>query len=66
MHLLIKDHKNWSKDSGTPPPSRPVISGNSGLNRHLSEMISLVIEPVANEAEGFEVDSTNEMLAKID
>ena len=49
-----------------PPPSRPVISGNSGLNRHLSEMISLVIEPVASESKGFEADSTGEMLAKID
>ena len=66
MQLLIKDHKNWHQSSGTPPPSRPVVSGNSGLNRHLSEMISLVIEPVASEADGFEVDSTGEMLAKID
>ena len=38
----------------------------AGLNRHLSEMISMVIEPVSRESDGFEIDSTGEMLAKID
>ena len=67
MNLLIKDHKkNWSPGSSDPPPSRPVISGNAGLNCHLSEIISLLIEPVAMESKGFEIDSTNEMLSKID
>ena len=66
MNLLIKDHKSWSPDSSDPPPSRPVISGNAGLNCHLSEIISLLIEPVAMESKGFEIDSTNEMLSKID
>ena len=65
MSLLIKDHKKWSCGSAGPIPSRPVISGNSGLNCHLSEIISKIIDPVADEIEGNEVDSTDEMLAKI-
>ena len=65
MVLLIKDHKGWSPDMNTPPPSRPVVSGNCGLNSHLSDLISLIMEPVTSEANGFEVDSTSEMLHRI-
>ena len=36
------------------------------MNRHLSEIISLILEPVANAANGAEVDSTGDMLDKID
>ena len=63
--LLIKDHKSWTEDSGKPVPSRPVISGNSGLNCHLSEMISMIIDPLAYEHNGNEVDSTDDMLDKL-
>ena len=66
MVLLIKDHKGWSPDMQTPPPSRPVVSGNCGLNCHLSELISHVIEPLTSELEGCEIDSTLEMLNKVD
>ena len=38
LYLLIKDHKGWSFEDGTPPPSRPVCSGNQGFNRHLSDI----------------------------
>ena len=65
MTLLIKDHKKWSPGSEGPPPSRPVISGNSGLNCHLSDLISMVIEPIAYEASGNEIDSTDSMIARI-
>ena len=44
MTLLIKDHKDWSPESDKPVPSRPVVSGNTGLNCHLSEMISHIID----------------------
>ena len=37
MNILIKDHKNWSTLSEKPVPSRP---GRTGLNYHLSEIIS--------------------------
>ena len=66
MVLLIKDHKSWSPDSETSPPSRPVVAGNCGLNSHLSELISHILEPITLEAPGCEIDSTSEMLSKID
>ena len=65
MTLLIKDHKKWQEDSGKPIPSRPVVSGNSGLNCHLSELISLVIEPISFEHNGNEIDSTDDLIAKL-
>ena len=66
MTLLLKDHKGWEETSGKPVPSRPVVSGNNGLNCHLSEIVSMIIEPVAYEQSGCEVDSTDDLLAKID
>ena len=65
MTLLLKDHKVWTEDSGKPIPSRPVISGNNGLNCHLSELISLVIEPISFEHSGNEVDSTDDLIEAI-
>ena len=62
MVLLIKDHKGWVEESNEPPPSRPVVSGNTGLNCHLSELLSHIIEPITAEAPGNEIDSTAEML----
>ena len=32
MYLLFKDHKGWSLETGTPPPSRPVVSAGGGQN----------------------------------
>ena len=46
LTLLIKDHKIWSVESGESPPSRPVICGNVGGNRAMSEYMSLFLEPV--------------------
>ena len=66
MSLLIKDHKQWSPQSETVVPSRPVISGNTGLNCHLSELISHLIEPTAYEHSGNEINSTDDMLSKIE
>ena len=66
MVLLVKDHKGWAQDSGKPPPSRPVVSGNTGLNCHLSELLSMVLEPVTKEAQGSDVDSTNELLHRVE
>ena len=50
---------------GHPPPSRPVVSGNTGLNCHLSELISHIIDPIAFEQDGSEVDSTDDLLYRI-
>ena len=65
MTLLIKDHKSWVPDSKGFPPSSPVVSGNSGLNCHLSELVSSIIEPIVFEESCREIDSTNHMLARI-
>ena len=53
-------------DSGAPLPTRPVVGGNSGLNCHISELLSQIIEPVASASNGSEVDSTIEMLKRLE
>ena len=65
LYLLIKDHKGWTFEDGTPPPSRPVCSGNQGFNRHLSEVLSMVLEPVGHALGGPDIDSTGGLLNKI-
>ena len=65
MYLLYKDHKGWRWEDGGIPPTRPIASGNQGMNLHLSELISEIIEPVADEFEGgFETISTEDMQAR--
>ena len=54
-------------DLGTPPPSRSVVSGNQGMNMSLSELISWLLEPVANEWQGgFEVNSTDDFINRLE
>ena len=65
MALLVKDHKLWSPDSCTPVPSCPVVSGNRGVNTHLSELISEMLEPLVLEMGGGEIASTEEALHAI-
>ena len=55
---MIKDHKQWSPDTNKPVPSRPVVSGNKGVNSHLSE----ILEPLVLELGGGEISSTEEAL----
>ena len=50
---------------GTPVPTRPVVSGNRGVNTHLSELISEILEPVALKMGGGEIASTEEALHDI-
>ena len=66
MYLLVKDHKGWSEDDGTPPPSRPVCEGNVGVTRHLSEAVSMVLEPLSHAMDGSDVESTGDMLSKVE
>ena len=66
MAILVKDHKQWQFDSGAPVPSRPVVSGNSTINTHLSELISEIVEPIALHMNGCEVQSSEEALSLID
>ena len=65
LYLLVKDHKGWSSEQGTPPPSRPVCSGNRGFNRHISEILSLILEPLGHAIGGNDIDSTGELLSKV-
>ena len=65
MSLLFKDHKGWSSDSGTAPPTRPVVGGHLGVNMHLSELVSDILDPVVSNYEGGrEIISTEDMLAR--
>ena len=65
MALLCKDHKAWDPETGSPVPSRPVVSGNCGVNTHLSEIISEFLEPLILEMGSGEVASTEEALNSI-
>ena len=66
MYLLFKDHKLWTVEMGGAPPTRPVCSAGSGQNDHMSENVSLLLEPVANTKEtGMEVTSTPNMVSVI-
>ena len=62
MCLLVKDHKLWSESTGKQVPSRPVLSGNKGVNTHLSELISEILEPIVTQMKSGEVVSTEEAL----
>ena len=65
LSLLFKDHKGWKADSGTAPPTRPVVGGHLGINLHLSEIVSDVLEPVVSTYEGGkEIISCEDMLAR--
>ena len=67
LYLLFKDHKGWSWKKGTAPPTRPVASGSVGMNLHLSEMVSQVLEPLANSwVGGLETISCEDMLSRFD
>ena len=65
LSLLYKDHKGWASHMGTCPPTRPVVSGNMGMNIHLSEVVSDLIEPLVDKyMGGRESISTEDMIAK--
>ena len=65
LSLLFKDHKGWSAESGTVPPTRPVMGGHLGMNRHISEIVSDALDPVVSTYQGGrEVISTEDMIAR--
>ena len=66
LTLLIKDHKIWSVESGESPPSRPVIGGNVGGNRAMSEYMSLYLEPVARGQNSMEINASGGLLSVIE
>ena len=66
LYLLFKDHKGWTLETGTPPPSRPVVSAGAGQNDHLSEIVSHILEPIVKmRPGGMEVTSTGDFISRI-
>ena len=64
LRLLFKDHKTWSPSDGTPPPTRPVFAANSGMNVHFSDLLSMVLEPLASTIPGsWEVISVDDFIS---
>ena len=64
ISLLYKDHKGWKPESGTVPPTRHVAGGHVGMNLHLSELVSDILEPLVETIrEGEEVISTEDLIA---
>ena len=67
VHLLYKDHKGWDQSKGGVPPTRHVAGGNRGINLHLSEVVSDILEPMVDRVEGgSEVISTEDTLARFE
>ena len=67
VHLLYKDHKGWSRDKGGIPPTRHVAGGNRGMNLHMSEMVSDILEPMVGRVTGGrEIISTEDGLANME
>ena len=67
VSLLFKDHKGWKNGSTSVPPTRHVAGGHRGMNLHLSEVLSDILEPlVGTIQEGVEVISTEDLLARVD
>ena len=64
MYLLAKDHK--IREPGQLPATRPVVSGCSGMQLSLSNLLSDHLESLANSRQNpIEVISTEDMLSRI-
>ena len=67
MYLTFKDHKGWDYREGTVPPTRPICGGNTGMNIHISEALSEVIEPMVEAFEGGnEIISGEDFMAQVE
>ena len=68
LSLLYKDHKGWSSEgSGNGiPPTRPVAGGHLGMNVHISEIVSDLVEPMVDKfVGGRENISTEDLIARV-
>ena len=64
MYTMLKDHKPMRDGLYR---TRPVVSGNRSMNVHMNNLLSMLITPIANEAEDSEeVISSEEALARVD
>ena len=67
LSLLFKDHKKWDNKDGSIPPTRPVMGGHLGLNLHLSEIISDLVEPLVDMYPGGRENiSTEDMISRFE
>ena len=67
MYLTFKDHKGWTGGDGSPPPTRPIAGGNIGMNLHLSEVISEMVEPLVDACVGGdEIISSEDLKARME
>ena len=65
MYLLVKDHKE--KKEGALPATRPVVSGKSGMGLSMSNILSDMIENIANmRPNAIEIISTEDLLSRVD
>ena len=64
MYMMIKDHKQ--PDQEELPKTRPVVSSQNGMNVHLSNIISEVLEPLAERVGTNEIISSEDLLSKVD
>ena len=64
LRLLIKDHKPIKP--GQLPKTRPVVASQSSMNLHLNNILSEILEPLANNCGVVDVVSLEEMLAEVD
>ena len=65
LSLLLKDHKQTAANE--LPPTRPVVSANEGLGTSISNIISEIIEPLADSlVDKMEVISTEDFLHRVD
>ena len=63
MSLLIKDHKEYTD----LPPTRAVVSGNEGVGAAFSNLLSELIEPLADAVtDKIEVISTEDSESRVD
>ena len=58
LSILVKDHKQVGQ--GELPKSRPVCSSGESMNLHLNNIVSEILEPLANITGTSEVISSEE------
>ena len=64
---LYKDHKGWSASLGTTSSTRPVAGSHLGINLHISEIVSDLLDPVvAHYRGGRDIISTEDMVARVE
>ena len=64
VSLLVKDHKDLTETG--EPQVRPVCGVSSSINGDMSEWVSSILYALADNPDGAEVISSEEMLGKID